>query len=226
MFALLFGGIWAFVGWTVALTFGLIGGAPWDDWILDRRGVTAQGRPFEVAETGVSINRRRVYRIRFRFLDQSGASVRAAARSADRQLVEKARLGEPMLVQYDPSSPERVRFEGQHRSLFGAGGLVPFVFALIGTTILAAGIRGSLRRRRLLKYGELSRGRVTAVTNTSTAINRRPVMEVTYEFWSSAGQIRATERHLSPPDVGTEVAVLYDASGPGRSLLAEPGAFR
>jgi hypothetical protein len=226
VFSLLFGGIWALVGWTVTITFAAIGGGPWNDWILDRRGVPAQARPIQVIETGTRVNRRRVYQVVFRYIDQAGHGQRATARTVDLGLVEKARQGEPLPVQYDPEAPERVRFEGRRASAFGLGAFFPLVFGLVGTVIMAFGVRGMARRFRLLSHGQLSRGRVTEVKPTGTYVNRRQLMAVTYEFWSSAGQIRATERHLSPPSPGTDVSVVYDPASPGRSMLVEPGAFR
>lgn len=224
-FGLLFGGIWAIVGWAITLGFLFFGRPFWEDWILDGRGVPASGTPLGVEDTSSTVNGRRVREITLRFRDGDGIERTARSGTTDGGLVERARKGQSLALHYDPARPERARIDGTRLSVFGLWVLFPFVFAAVGTVIIAFSLRGILRRRRLYVWGESALGKVVSVTSTNTSINNRQLLEIRYRFLSTAGEIEGKFRHVEAPPVGSDVSVLYDARAPGRNLLPTPGAF-
>ncbi len=92
---------------------------------------------------------------------------------------------------------------------------------LIPVLLLGGYVRRSMRRKRLLSQGILAKARITAVRDTGTTVNNRPL--VRYDViitTATAGEYRAsttklTNRLISPASlIGTSQPVRYDANNP------------
>jgi hypothetical protein len=129
------------------------------------------------------------------------------------------------MIEYDPEEPSRVRIAGTRVSFFGPWALLPLGFGLVGTAVFLAGVRGIVRRRRLLVWGEPAPGRVVSVRPTGMTVNRRRVLEVRYTFSSPSGPVEAVSKDLAAPREGAEVTVLYDPRNPSKSALPDPDVF-
>lgn len=220
MFLLLFGGIWAAVGLFITVVFILVGGAPWDDWILDGRGQQAQAEPLGVHGTNARLNRVRVQEIEYRFVDGGGASHTARSRTVDGALVAAARAKQSVTVDYDPACPERSRLHGAKLSFFGVFLLLPLGFGVVGLGLLSLALVDMIRRRRLYVRGDVARGRVDKVRRTIMRKNRRLLYRVMYTFAGPTGEQGGSFTTVDPPSEGAALWILYDPSDPTRSLPA------
>jgi hypothetical protein len=212
-FLLLFGGIWAFVGTSLLLAFTLSGAPPWDDLLLDRRGVVATAAPVRSAARARRVNHRRVFAVTYRFRDAAG-TVREGTLD-----VPDGRTG-PFAIEYDPASPSRARLRGERASALGAGLIVPTAFAVIGWALFLQGRRARRRERALYRDGTAAAARVRAVAPTGGRVNREPAYRVEFMVPGPDGVVRASCVTLDPPREGDTVWVIYDPADPTRAMLA------
>jgi hypothetical protein len=219
-FALLFGGIWTFVGTLISTVFTIAGGPVWDDTLLDRRGVATQAELISVEQTNTSVNRRRVFRLHFSFTDEDGATHTGSVGTTDGRMISQATPGASLPIQYDPHAATRVRVAGARASLFGWFVLFPLAFAVVGLTVAGEGLRQALRVRSIYVHGDAARAEVIAVRRTGMRVNQRRVMRVDYAFDTITGRVTGRGSSFEPPPVGGRVWVLYDPSAPGRNVLA------
>jgi hypothetical protein len=219
-FLILFGGIWALVGSIVSVAFTVTGGPLWNDLILDRRGVTAQALPTSVEPTGIRLDHRRVFRVHYTFRDAAGATRLSSAGSINARVIAEARQQLPMTIEYDPRQPERSRVRGERASPLGLLVLIPVGFLLIGTLVLAFGLRRARRQRRIYVHGAPAQATVTATSATQMRINGRRVMRIDYVFDSIMGPAAGRTTSRNPPPVGAKIWVLYDEGDPKISVAA------
>ncbi len=220
MFLLLFGGIWATVGLFITTVFILVGGPPWDDWILDERAQQTQAEPLGVHGTNARLNRVRVQEIEYRFVDRGGASHTARSRTVDGALIAAARAKQSVTIDYDPACPERTRLHGARMSFFGVFLLLPLGFGVVGLGLLGIALTDMIRRRRVYVRGDVARGRVDKVRQTIMRHNRRMLHRVTYTFAGPTGEQSGSFTTVDPPSEGAALWILYDPSDPKRSLPA------
>ena len=71
---LLVGAIWALIGAIAGTALLSTAGAPWNDMILDRRGVVAQGQALSAIARNTRVNRRRVFELTYSFTDAGGVA--------------------------------------------------------------------------------------------------------------------------------------------------------
>ncbi len=219
-FMVLFGGIWALVGVVVTVAFTAGGGPVWNDWILDSRGARADAHPFEVHATNNRVNRRYVNQIQFHFTDGAGQPRTGHTDTTDPALIASARKGTAMAVEYDPQDPERVRLAGGSASMFGALGLLPALFAVVGGFLLFRGLSGARRARATYRDGMAVTARVIAIESTSSSQNRQRVLRMVYEFMGPGGAVRGSWKTLTPAAQGATIWVLHDPARPERSVPA------
>ncbi len=218
-FFLLFGGIWLLVGFVLVVVFTLVGGPIWDDWAIDERGVRTEAQPLGVQSTHSTRNYQPVFAICYRFVDGAGKEHEATSKTANPQLIARARNQEPIHVEYDPLSPtRRVRLAGETASFFGKLILMPMGFALVGLVCMLPGYWIARRDRRVYRHGEAVQAEVTAVSSTATREHRRPLFRVEYSFEGSAGPVTGQQRTANPPEVGDKIWIIYDPDPPHHSV--------
>jgi len=222
-FLLAFGAPFLLNGIILTTVFSLVGGPPWDDWLLDRRAVRADARPLEVGYANARRNGVRVQTIRFRFLDDRGVEREAEQATTDRALIARARAGETLPIELDPTRPSRVRIAGERVSFFGAFTLIPIAFGLVGLGCVGAGVRGIRRERAIYRDGEAGLATVTRVARSSVRVNRRRAFRVEYDVQTlTAGVVRGRCLLLDPPSEGARIWVLYDPARPTDQVIAVP----
>lgn len=86
---MLLGGFLALFGLLVSVILTVKGGPFWNDLVLDRRGVDAQGTPTSIEPTEDYVNDRRFYRVAYTFKDRIRAWAVATPRTPIPSLVRK-----------------------------------------------------------------------------------------------------------------------------------------
>ena len=90
--------------------------------------------------------------------------------------------GEAIIVEYPEGKPQYSRIKGMRRQIFGAEVLWVVLFPFIGLIFMFFGIKRSKRVLRLLKNGELTKGKLISRVRTNTRINGRLVCKLTFRF--------------------------------------------
>jgi len=177
-----------------------------------------------VLPTDAVLRGRPVSEIRFVFRDAKGRQQIATSRSADVDLVRRARLGE-VPVHFDRFRPSRARIDGTRLSPFGFFILVPLLLAVAGVAAVARGLAGCVALRRLLVNGTLARGRVLDVSVSESPLRRRRAFDVLYAFDGPGGELQGVSEESEAPSRGAELPVLFDPERSWRSLVPPDGAF-
>jgi hypothetical protein len=217
-----YGGIPAVVMVGMMIAFG----PPWNDWILDHRGLPVVATPYQVEPTGVSINDESLLRVRVRFVDRKGKTRTTALATVDEGLLEAARKQQPIPIEYDPEDPSRARPRGGATSMLSQTGLiwvVPMlllVFVIPGLSSFFWGLRRWFRLRRIYRHGAAALATVVSHEETSSSQNYENLYLAHYEFFVSSrrhlGQIKA----LHPPPVGAQLWIIHDPERPDFNLAA------
>jgi hypothetical protein len=221
----LLGSIFSLIGWGLTAVFIFVGAPFWEDWQVDAKGVPAMAVPDDVRETSTSVNRSRVNEISIHFPDVEGIPHSATFRTADWRVVSAARERQKIPIHYIPGSPQLVRADGTKRSIFGLFALFPLAFALVGTGLLAGGLRGVLKRRWLYRWGTPTTGRVVSVGDSDVSVNGRRLLKIVYTFNGTMGPVEGSMINATAPAQGAEVSVLFDPNDPGENILPLPGSF-
>jgi len=216
-FQLLFGAIWMFVNSFISVIFTVTGGPFWDDVLLDRRGVTARAATGTTEPTSSWVNHGRVHLVHYTFTDATGVQRAGSGRTTD----PAAFYGMPGIeIDYDPRSPDRSRVHGGSASLMGGFILVPFAFFVLGSIVLAFGLRRVGAVRAIYIHGQAVPAQITRITPTRMRINRRPVIRVDYAFDTIMGRATGSTTAVNPPPVGGALWVLHLPSEPKRNVAA------
>ena len=196
-------------------------GAPWNDMILDRRGVVGE-RAGAVGHAPEHA-RERPARLRsstYSFTDAGGVVRTASTVTTNRHLVGEAHLNAPLAIDYDPPDRQRTRVHGERASLVGIPGLLPFGIATLGLVAFAIGARRARRVRDIYVHGQTAIATITATKPTAMRINWQRVIRVDYVFQTISGPIEGRTTSRTPPAVGAKIWILYDESDPQRSVPA------
>ena len=197
----------------------------WEDRALDARGARASATADGAERTGTRINNERVWEVRVHFPDEQGIPHSASFRTRDEAVIDAAREGRRLPIEYLPGRPQVVRPEGARRSPFGLFALLPALGALAGLLVVALTLRGWARRRRIYRWGAVAVGRVVSVTDSNITVNGRRLLRIRYTFAGPAGPVEATVNNATAPPEGAEVSVLFDPDRPERNLLPVPGTY-
>jgi len=217
---LLVGAIWAFIGAIAGTALLSTAGAPWNDVILDRRGVAASAQALSATARNTRVNRRRVFQLTYSFTDAAGIVRTSSSVTTNRHLVAEARTNAPLAIDYDPRQPARTRVHGERASLVGLPGLLPFGIAALGLVGVALGVRRARRVRDIYVHGQAGIATITATRPTAIRINWQRVIRVDYVFETITGQTQGRTTSRTPPPVGAKVWILYDDRDPSRSVPA------
>jgi hypothetical protein len=219
VFLLLFGGIWAVVGFVVGIALSAAAGPFWNDAILDRRGLVVVATIDSVERTHTRVNGRYVNRVACTFSDAAGTRQSASVLTTSFAVIG-ARPATPIAIEYDPQSPARVRVQGERASMLGALIFLPLGMGTAGSALFAIGLRRVRRLRDIYVHGQAVQATVTAVAATLMRVNGRPVMRVDYSFDTIMGPARGRTSMRGPPPVGAPIWILYDGSDLERSVAA------
>ncbi len=220
-FLLMFGGGWAGVGLLGTIVLLLTSRPPWDDWILDRRGVRAEAEAIEVRTTMTSVNDEDLFDLVLRFRDGAGRAHTAVLGTIDEGRITAARQHRTLIIEYDPEDPSRARLQGETASLHGSMLLLPAGFAITGAPLFLLGMVGLVRARRLYRRGQAAQAVVTMVAETHSSENDERVKEMRYTFQTARGPALGTWKTASPLPVGATLWVVHDPSAPENNVPSQ-----
>ncbi len=216
---------WGFVLWL----FVALGGM---DFATEARFLVTplertQGKITGCADTSTEINDRTVVAFEFSYTDTQGTPHTATSYAQE----SHSATGTPVSVEYLASAPEKARIVGMRL------GSLPFFVVLImsafpgvGVLLIALGFRKGLKARALLKGGRMALASVLHQESTSTRINDKPVMKITYSFTDHQGQAQRFLRKTHEIEAITDDAggerLLYDPQNPSDAFLLDelPGS--
>lgn len=235
---LLFGGVISFFGWFF-LGFGMIFfwifalNCDLPSWWRFRGNLeTARGKLTAVEKTSFSEGGSEhsdgtpVYAYTYRFAyggqDYEGTSYR---------LGTHAEMGSDVTVEFPSHNPKCSRIQGYRAKPFAPWAGFVVIFPAVGLAIVLGRTRLGLKRRYLLKYGELTTGRLVAKERTNTEINDQPVYRLTFEFETTMGhtaQMVVKTHNVRPLEDDERETLLYDPTHPtyGTTLDHLPGRPR
>jgi hypothetical protein len=201
-------------------------GPPWNDWILNQRGLPAVATPYQVESTGVSLNDESLMRIRVRFADRKGKTRTTAVTTVNEALLGAARKQQPIQIEYDPEDPSMARLRGGANSMLSEPSLIwvlpmlLLVFVIPGLGAYFWGLRRLFRLRRIYRHGVAALATVVSHEETSSSQNYENLYLAHYEFFVSSrrhvGQIKA----LHPPPINAQLWILHDPERPDLNLAA------
>lgn len=221
----LFGGFsnqfgWLFFGFGMIFVWAFALQADVASWLLFRLPTRVTGGVVERLEgSNASENDVQIYEVGYAFFDQLGrqqTGTSYATGSPD--------VGGRVSVEYVTSIPSISRVSGMRRKPFGGWAVFPVIFPLIGLAFMVSGIRAGLKANRLLKMGRIAFGKLTSTEYTSTSINDRPVLKLTFAFTDNAGaEWEAIAKTHEPEDLRDEEKepLLYDPGDPEVAVLLD-----
>ena len=139
---------------------------------------TTRGVVQSVEETNSRENKRRIFRVLYRYsIDGKGER-----EGRSYSLSSKLQPGEEVPVEYPVAHPERSRIQGLRARTFGAGGALTLIFPLVGLGLALFGLPTGLRRRRLLRVGKVARAKLVSKVATTAQVNKQPVYVLMFEL--------------------------------------------
>jgi hypothetical protein len=132
--------------------------------------------------------------------------------------------GEAVKVEYKESNPEKSRIEGMRRKMFGPGVAFVTIFPLIGFGILFFATRSGANRTHLLQHGVFTTGKLIAKEATNVTVNKRRVIELTFEFISRDGRRCEAKARTTDPsrlEDDAQEPLLYDPQNPEKAYVLD-----
>jgi hypothetical protein len=212
------------IGWFV-FGFGMIFfwafGMNGDFSFLTFRGELARvmGKVTTVEDTGASENKRRV---RANHYEYSVAGQRFQATSYSTG--DSKAPGESVTVEYKEGDPEASRIEGMRRKMFGPAVAFVVIFPLIGFAILVFAMKAGSHRTHLLQNGLFTTGKLISKEATNMTVNKRRVMELTFEFTARDGrrcQAKARTTDTARLEDEAQEPLLYDPENPETAYVLD-----
>lgn len=224
---LIFGGPLALFGWLFAaagMVFVLVFLPMLDLSIadFDRR---ATGTMTSIEATSASENDRTVHRVRYTFVDETGAARQGESYTVD----PPAELG-AWEVEYQSGDPSASRLEGMRRRTFSPLFAFVLLFPIAGLGLALGPLPGALRKLRLLRYGVETHGKLLRKRETLVHVNNRPVMALTFEYEVLGRRYTSTVKTLAPAALEDDdrEAMLCDPRAPWRATTLDhlPGSVK
>ena len=132
--------------------------------------------------------------------------------------------GKAITIEYPEGKPQYSRIKGMRRQIFGAVVLWVVLFPFIGLIFMFFGIKRSTRTLRLLKNGELTKGKLISKVRTNTRINGRLVYKLTFRYKDYLGnEFELKEKTRIPHllvDQGEE-SLLYLRHKPAYAIMLD-----
>lgn len=185
----------------------------------------AKGEVVSVDATHVHVNDQPVQAFHYRFQGPDGVAREGVSYQSGLTLTS----GDPVTVEFPAGDASVSRIVGMRRKTMPAGLLAILAIPGVGLLLLLLGLRGGLRRARLLRHGRRAEGKLVAKEPTNASVNDRPVMRLTFAFTDDEGRAQQVSTSTHQPegleDEPTE-RILYDPREPARAILVDslPGS--
>jgi len=217
---------WFFFGFGMIFVWAFVPQIDFTSWYQFRGNLaTTQGTVTAVRKTNLRENEVDVYEIDYEFTAANGR------RCQDRSYVVGNRYseGETVHIEYREDDPTVSRIEGARQRPAPIWVSFVIIFPLIGSLLVAVGLKKGIKANRLLGRGKLGLGTLKAKEPTNTSINDQTVYKLTFEFVAEDGQtyevvIKAHQVGLLEDDA--EEQLLYDPLNPTYAVIFDslPGA--
>jgi len=164
-----------------------------------------------------------IYRVRYTFFDAAAALHRGASYT---ETAPAVRASVP--VHYRSADPSASRLEGMRARPYPRWGLLALGFPLVGLALALAQLRGAMRDLRLLRFGEVTHGRLVAKRETRVSYNDVPVMALEFAYEVDGEPHTATVKTLTPEllEDDEREAMIYDPRRPEHATTLDhlPGS--
>jgi hypothetical protein len=191
------------------------------EWFAFRGEIhTAEGVATGYDQTNMTINEVQVYETGYRFSMPDGREITDVSFSTGSWMEP----GDFVIVEYVDGDVPLSRIAGMRRSSSGGMALIIVIFPIIGLLFGLSSVLSRLRHLRLLKSGTLTTGTLRSSTPTSTQINNRPVMRLTFEFEDASGErFEAVAKTHEPHRLEDEARelILYAPRNPARAMVLD-----
>jgi hypothetical protein len=182
--------------------------------------ITVEGIVTDSIKTGASENEAPIFENHYTFTTKEGIEFEAFSYSTGRDI----QMGKTITVEYPEGKPQYSRVMGMRRQMFGTIALFVAIFPMIGLMFIFSCIKKSLRGIKLLKYGQLTNGKLVSKVPTNTSINDQTVYKLTFHFQDAMGNdFDISEKthlpHLLEDDI--EERLLYLKSNPNCAVMLD-----
>ena len=180
--------------------------------------ITVQGIVTDSIETYFSENKIRIFENHYKFKTKEGIEFEEFSYSTGQNI----QIGETVTVEYPEGKPEYSRIRGMRRQMFGIVVLFVLIFPIIGLVGIVFGIKKSLCRIKLLKYGRLTKGKLISKVPTNKRINDQTVCKFTFHFKDVLGNkffVSEKTHLLHLLDGDAEKRLLYLKSNPNCAVM-------
>ncbi len=224
--AVLFGGILNQLGW-IFLSAGLI-----SVWVVAMNAdlsfihftgkiETVEGVATHSFKTKVSDDGDPVFENHYKFKTKEGIEYNDFSYAVDQDIES----GTAITIEYPKGKPQYSRIIGMQRNIYGAVAvLFPIPFLGIGLWLILSSMKKSLRGLHLLKYGQLTKGKLISKVPTNMKINEQTVYKLTFCFQDNLGsKFNVSEEthlpHLLEDDI--EEKLLYSKRNPNYAIMLD-----
>lgn len=222
----LFGGFLSQFGW-LFFAFGMLfvwvfdpGGAILEAIRFSGNVIQVEGEVTASDDTNMSVGDVPVYRTEYAYGLPDGS--RLTGRSYETGAWRDA--GARVSIEYVERNPSISRIAGMRTTEAGLGVVFIFIFPLVGGALGLVAFFSGRRVVRLMQIGRLAAGTFESIEATSTRVNERPVMKLTFTFEDEYGEThRAIARTHQPGRLEDEPRelVLYDPREPSAASVLD-----
>jgi hypothetical protein len=187
--------------------------------IVTIKGIATKSIKIDASEGEVT-----VIKNYYKFKTESGLEFEGCSYATGRGI----QAGEAITVEYPEGKPQYSRIKGMRRQVFGAEALWVVLFPFIGLIFMFFGIKRSKRVLRLLKNGELTKGKLISRVRTNTRINGRLVYKLTFRFKDYLGnefELREKTRIPYLLEDQREESLLYLRHKPAYAIMLDSLPF-
>lgn len=119
-------------------------------------------------------------------------------------------------VEWVAADPTKSRLVGMRARPYGPAAAIILIFPAIGLGLVAWQVVSGLGKRRLLRYGLETRGKLVAKSETSIHVDNKPMFELTFEYEVGGRTYRFTVETNNPSRLvdDEQEPMLYDPRRP------------
>ena len=223
--SILFGGFknqfgWAFFGFGLIFFWAFAMNSDLSFLYYTGEMITVEGTATYSIETDATEGNVTVIENHYKYKTEDGLEFEGFSYATGQDI----QAGEAIKVEYPEGKPQYSRIKGMRSQIFGPEVLWVVLFPFIGLIFILFGIKRSMRVLRLLKHGELTKGKLISKLRTNTKINGRFVYKLTFRFNDYQGhEFEIREKTRTPhllQDQGEE-SLLYLRHKPAYAIMLD-----
>ncbi len=224
-YSILFGGLRLQIGWlffSIGLCFfwGVALNADISFLYFTGNIITVEGIATDSFETNVSYDETPVYENHYKFTTKEGAEFEDFSYYQGQYI----KTGETITIEYPEGKPQYSRIKGMRRQAFGPVALFVVIIPMFGLLIIFFCIKKYLHVIRLLKNGELTKGKLISKVPTNIKVDEQTVYKLKFSFKDKTGnKFNVSEKthqtHFLEDD--DEESLLYMPDNPEYAILID-----